>query len=157
MVALGWTLGFLECICIAILIGIGADFVTHLSAAYSNNSDCVDRRQRTEHALVHMGPSVLAAAFTTISGALIMIFTQILFFKRFAFVLLFTIVHSTVGALIVFCTLTNCCGPENMSTLLSNLHCVIDRIRGHSTETLSTTSSESNKDDESIDESIPEC
>jgi hypothetical protein len=37
MVLCGWTLGFIESICIAILIGISADFVTHLSVAYTTN------------------------------------------------------------------------------------------------------------------------
>ncbi len=111
MVALGWTLGFLECICIAILIGISADFVTHLSAAYTADKGNVDRKERTQRALVSMGPSILAAAFTTTASSVVMIFTVIVFFHKFAFVLLITIIHSTSGAFIFFCTLTNCLGP----------------------------------------------
>eukprot|EP00934_Nitzschia_sp_Nitz4_P007654 Nitzschia sp. Nitz4//scaffold24_size164493//31405//34493//NITZ4_002311-RA/size164493-snap-gene-0.1-mRNA-1//1//CDS//3329544063//7644//frame0 len=113
MVALGWTMGFLECICISILIGISADFVTHFSNAYTNQTGFVDRSRRAKHTLVHMGPSVLASAATTGSAAVIMIFTEITFFQKFAHVLLITITHSTVAGLVVFMTLTECFGPRN--------------------------------------------
>lgn len=121
MVLCGWTLGFIESICIAILIGISADFVTHLSVAYTTEEGNLDREKRTEQALLDMGPSILAAAFTTIVSSVIMIFTKIVFFGRFAYVMLFTISHSTFGAFIVFCTLTNCAGPSNPSVFLNSV------------------------------------
>jgi hypothetical protein len=119
IVALGWTLGFLECICIAILIGISADFVTHLSVAYVAPKGKVRKENRTAHALVHMGPSILASAITTGGAAVIMVFTVILFFQKFAFVLLFTILHSTLGSFVFFITLTNCFGPSEPDCLVS--------------------------------------
>jgi hypothetical protein len=71
----------------------------------------VDRGERTKYALLEMGPSILAAAFTTIAGAAIMLFTVITFFEKFAVVLFLTIIQATAGSFIVFLTLTDCFGP----------------------------------------------
>jgi hypothetical protein len=111
LVALGWTLGFLESICFAILIGISCDFVIHFTHAYSMLPGNVDRGERTKHALLEMGPSILAAAFTTIAGATVMLFTVISFFEKFAVVLFLTIIQATAGSFIVFLVLTDCFGP----------------------------------------------
>jgi predicted RND superfamily exporter protein len=75
LVGFGWTLGFLESICFAILIGVSVDFVIHLCHAYSTMKGEHDRGERTKYALITMGPSILAAAFTTIAAAIIMLFT----------------------------------------------------------------------------------
>ena len=128
MVLCGWTLGFMESICIAILIGISADFVTHLSVAYTRDKGNVGREKRTQQALVDMGPSILAAAFTTFASSVIMTFTQILFFSRFAYVLLFTITNSMLGAFIVFCTVTNCAGPSNPGVFLSSVMVAMKQV-----------------------------
>jgi hypothetical protein len=109
--ALGWTLGFLESICFAILIGVSCDFVIHFTHAYAMLPGSVDRGERTKYALLEMGPSILAAAFTTIAGAAIMLFTVITFFEKFAVVLFLTIIQATAGSFIVFLTLTDCFGP----------------------------------------------
>ena len=102
LVSLGWTLGFLESICFAILIGISVDFVIHFGHSYSSIQGDVSRGERTKYALVHMGPSVLAAAFTMICSAVIMLFTVITFFQKFALILFFTVIQSVVGSFIVF-------------------------------------------------------
>merc|ERR1712151_696938 len=91
LVALNWTLGFLECICFAILIGISVDFVIHFSHAYASLKGDINRHERTKYALLHMGPSILAAATTTIISATIMLFTILLFFQKFALILFLTI------------------------------------------------------------------
>ena len=112
LVSLGWTLGFLESICFAILIGISCDFVIHFSHAYAALPGDQNRHVRTKHALIQMGPSILAAAFTTIAAATIMLFTVITFFEKFAVVLFLTIVLATVGSFIVFLSLADCVGPS---------------------------------------------
>ena len=75
LVAFGWTLGFLESICFAILIGVAVEFVIHFVHAYASKPGNVSRSERTKYALILTGPSILAAAFTTISVAIIMLFT----------------------------------------------------------------------------------
>jgi 5-methyltetrahydrofolate--homocysteine methyltransferase len=117
LVAIGWTLGFLESICFAILIGISCDFVIHFGHAYASLPGIVSRDQRTKFALIHMGPSILAAAFTTIASAIVMIFTVNTFFVKFAIILFFTILQATVGSFIVFLTFTDCVGPNEPTYL----------------------------------------
>jgi len=136
MAGIGWTLGFLESVCFSILIGVSVDFVIHFSHAYvaasehlahngngNSNVDIknLDRHDRTKFALIHMGPSVLAAAFTTVAGATIMLFTVITFFQKFAIVLFLTIILSTVGSFVVFLSLTDCIGPSNPTYLYDKM------------------------------------
>jgi hypothetical protein len=129
MVAAGWTLGFLEAVCFAILIGVSVDFVIHFSHAYVSMPGKVARDVRTKHALIDMGPSILAAAFTTIAGAGVMLFCVITFFTKFAFVLFFAIVQATIGSFIFFLTLTDCIGPEE-PTYMADL--LVKQCKGES-------------------------
>jgi hypothetical protein len=121
LVGIGWTLGFLESICFAILIGVSVDFVIHFSHAYAALPGDASREKRTKHALIKMGPSILAAAFTTIASALIMLFTEILFFQKFALILCFTVIQATLGSFIVFLTMTICIGPSRPTHLVDTL------------------------------------
>merc|ERR1712076_51632 len=102
LVASGWTLGFLESICFAILIGISCDFVLHFCHAYAHLPGSVSRETRTKYALIRMGPSILAAAFTTIASAAI---------------LFFTIIQATVGSFVVFTAFADCIGPSHPTAL----------------------------------------
>ena len=117
MVAAGWQFGLLESICFTILIGVSVDFVIHFSHAYTEQPGQVSRHERTKYALIHMGPSILAAAFTTLASATIMLFTAILFFRLFATVMFFTMIQATVGSFVVFLTLTETLGPSNPTFL----------------------------------------
>lgn len=121
LVASGWTLGFLESICFAILIGISCDFVLHFSHAYAYLPGEVGRNERTKYALIHMGPSILAAAFTTICSAIIMLFCVISFFKQFAQILFYTILMSTIGSFIVFLSLADTLGPSRPTYLFDKI------------------------------------
>merc|ERR1711937_673270 len=71
--------------------------------------------------LVRMGPSILAAAFTTICSAAIMLFTVISFFQQFALILFYTIIQATVGSFVVFIAFTDCIGPSNPTYLVDSL------------------------------------
>lgn len=83
LVSMGWELGFLESVCFAILVGISCDFVIHFGHAYIHFKGDVDKRERTKYAVLHMGPSILAAAATTVSSALVMLFCKVVFFTKF--------------------------------------------------------------------------
>jgi len=113
LVAADWEFGLLESICFTILIGVSVDFVVHFSHAYAESPGAVKKYERTKYALIHLGPSILAAAFTTAASATIMLFTTILFFRLFATIMLFTIIQSTVGSFVVFLSLTETMGPSN--------------------------------------------
>lgn len=65
-----------------------------------------------------MGPSILAAAFTTFAAALVMLFTIITFFEKFAVILFLTIAQSTVGSFVVFLVMADCIGPSDPTRLI---------------------------------------
>jgi len=113
LVSLGWTLGFLESICIAILIGISCDFVMHFSHAYSHITGSVPRTERSKFTVIHMGPSILAAGITTVAASLLMLLCKVTFFTKFATILLMSITHATIGAFFVFLVLADVAGPED--------------------------------------------
>jgi hypothetical protein len=145
MVSIGWTLGFLESICFAILIGVSVDFVIHFSHAYCHYPGKVSKEGRTKHALIDMGPSVLAAAFTTLAGAAIMLGCVITFFTKFALVLFFTIIQAIIGSFIVFLTLTDCIGPEDPTYMAERL---VEQCSGESKSMVDSPSVEGGKDKE---------
>jgi hypothetical protein len=59
-----------------------------------------------------MGPSILAGAFTTVAGAVVMLFTVILFFQKFALILFYTVIMATTCAFVVFLSISDTCGPK---------------------------------------------
>lgn len=117
----GWTLGFLEAICFAILVGMSSDFVLHFSHAYCSPPGVVDRHIRTSRALLSMGPSILAAAITTIAAAIVLLFAQISFFRRFAVILLYTLTTGLVASMVLFFVLTDTFGPAEPTVLVDGL------------------------------------
>lgn len=121
LVASGWSLGFLESVCFAILIGISADFVLHFGHSYSSLPGDRSRHERSKYALLRMGPSILAAAFTTVCAAIVMFFTTITFFQKFAQILFFTIVMATAGSFIFFITLSDTFGPSKPTAFVDGI------------------------------------
>jgi len=127
LVGLGWNLGFLESVLFAILIGISCDFVIHFGHAYTMYNGSVNRHHRSQFALTHMGPSIIAAAFTTFMAAVVMIFTEITFFRKFAVILFMTILHSIIGCFVVFLVLCDCFGPAEPTKTYDTIR---SKIRG---------------------------
>jgi len=121
LVSLGWELGFLESVCFAILIGISCDFVIHFGHAYNHLKGNVPRETRTEYAVVHMGPSILAAAVTTFAAATVMLFCQVVFFTKFAMILLMTILHATIGSFVVYLVLSDLFGPAEPTRIVDKV------------------------------------
>ena len=121
LVAAGWTLGFLESILFAILIGISCDFVIHFSHAYAALEGHTPRGERTRYALISMGPSILAAAFTTFAASMVMLGTIITFFEKFAIILFLTILQSTIGSFVVFLVMVDCIGPTDPTYLVDHM------------------------------------
>ena len=72
-----------------------------------------------------MGPSILAAAFTTLAAAAIMLFTTITFFVKFAVVLFFTIIQATVASFVVFVVIVDVCGPSRPTYLIDKIMLMI--------------------------------
>lgn len=93
----------------------------HFSHAYTELPGDRDRGERTKYALIHLGPSILAAGFTTLAGAGVMLFAIVYFLHLFALVLFFTIVQATIGSFVVFLVLADCLGPSNPTSALDRL------------------------------------
>jgi len=121
LVSLGWQLGFVESVCFAASIGISCDFVIHFGHAYISSPGYRPREERTKHAVTHMGPSIMASAFTTFSTAVIMLFCQIVFFTKFAQMLLMTIIHAIIGSFVVYLVLNDTFGPAEPTKFIDNI------------------------------------
>ena len=68
-----------------------------------------------------MGPSILAAAFTTFASATVMLFCKVTFFQKFATILIFTILHATIGSFVVFLALNVTVGPSEPTKFIDSL------------------------------------
>merc|ERR1712232_856760 len=97
------------------------DFVIHFAHAYAMMPGEHSRAERSKHALIHMGPSILAASFTTLAAAVVMLFCQVTFFRKFALILLMTIVHATIGSFVVYLVFTDSSGPTEPTKFVDNI------------------------------------
>jgi hypothetical protein len=95
--------------------------VIHFGHAYIHLKGDVSRSVRTKHAVIHMGPSILAAAVTTSSAAIAMLFCQATSFTKFALILLMTILHSAIGSFVVYLVCTVTFGPSEPTRLLDSM------------------------------------
>jgi hypothetical protein len=95
--------------------------VIHFGHAYIHLKGDVSRSLRTKHAVIHMGPSILAAAVTTFSAAIAMLFCQVTFFTKFALILLMTILHATIGSFVVYLVCTVTFGPSEPTKLVDSV------------------------------------
>ena len=97
----GWKLGVLESMCMAISVGICVDFICHHAHAYSCDSN--SRKDRITHSLVEMGISVVSAAVTTFTAAFVLLqFTTVTFFTKFGVFLAVCMICSIAVALVCF-------------------------------------------------------
>jgi len=61
---------------------------------------------------MHMGPSILAAALTTFTSAVFMLFCEMKFFSLFATMLLLTITYAVIASMIYYIVLADLFGPS---------------------------------------------
>jgi hypothetical protein len=159
LVALGWRLGVLESMCMAISVGICVDFICHCAHAYSHapvaaagtcatatgaaaaataaatrcfatvhvanialawrcanlaaSLDVVGTRaDRVTHALAEMGVSIVSAAVTTFTAAMVLaLFTTVVFFTEFGVFLAVCMGCSVTVALAYFPAMLALVGP----------------------------------------------
>ena len=115
IVAMGWTLGFLEGICLVILIGLSVDYVLHIGHAYAHaaRQRGATREECARHAIATMGFPVLSAAFTTLIAALFLLRATVVFFVKFGTVTVLSSVFSSIVSVILFVALLAAAGPTN--------------------------------------------
>ena len=87
VVGMGWTLGFLEAICFAILVGLSCDFIVHIAHAYKE-SKAQTKRDKTLEAIWAMGPPVMFAALSTSLAGALLFTCNILFYVKFGAILM---------------------------------------------------------------------
>ena len=111
MEIVGWTLGVIESIAIVILIGFSVDYAVHLANHYVE-SVYEDRFKRMEEALSSIGISIFSGAITTIGSGVFLFFATLLFFQKFALLIVGTIGFSLFFSLVFFTALNHLAGPQ---------------------------------------------
>ena len=100
MVMLGWNLGSIESILIAIIAGFSVDYVVHLAHAYEASDG--NTNERLTAAFGDMGISVLNGMVTSVAASIPLFFCQLQFFAKFGTFLCLTIAFSWLFANFVF-------------------------------------------------------
>jgi predicted RND superfamily exporter protein len=93
---IGWTLGSIESILIALLAGFSVDYVVHLAHAYEIAKG--DTYARLTKAFSDMGISVLNGMITSVAASIPLFFCQLQFFSKFGTFLCLTIAFSWIFA-----------------------------------------------------------
>merc|ERR1712025_1223655 len=101
MVMLGWQLGSIESILIAVIAGFSVDYVVHLAHSYEA-AEGNTTSDRVKAAFGDMGISVMNGMITSIAASIPLFFCQLSFFAKFGGFLCFTIAFSWVFANFVF-------------------------------------------------------
>jgi predicted RND superfamily exporter protein len=96
MVLLGWSLGSIESILIAIIAGFSVDYVVHLAHAYEIAKG--NTYERITEAFGDLGISVFNGMITSVVASIPLFFCQLQFFAKFGTFLCLTIAFSWVFA-----------------------------------------------------------
>ena len=111
MEMLGWSLGILEAISVVIIVGFSVDYVVHLANHYVE-SVYQDRYRRMKDALTSIGISIVSGAITTIGSSIFLLMATILFYEKFAVLVLSTILFSLYFSLVFFVCINHWIGPN---------------------------------------------
>lgn len=107
----GWQLGIIEAIAIVIIIGFSVDYVVHLANHYVE-SVYKDKFRRMQDSLTGVGISIVSGAITTLGSSLPLFFALIVFFNKFAILMLSTILFSLYSAMVIFVSINLLIGPS---------------------------------------------
>jgi predicted RND superfamily exporter protein len=100
----GWSLGVIESINLAVLVGMSVDYVVHLAHSYTS-SMLATRTERVRQALIANGGAIVSGSVTTLSAAFFLVIAQNQFFFKFGAYLLATIGLAIIYSLGFFGTL----------------------------------------------------
>lgn len=107
---LGWDLGITESIGVVIAIGYSFDGAAHIATAYVESRD-IGRFDRTRDALTDLGISILFGALSTLLAGFMLFPAIIIFFVKFAALIVATITLSLVFSLMFLPALLLVLGP----------------------------------------------
>lgn len=111
MVWLRWKFGFIEAVCLTIVMGFSIDFVAHMAIAYNESREDT-RYGRTQQAIAQLGVSVWAGAISTVISTSFMAQSIMTPFSRLGIFMLCNIAISCLFALVVFPASLTIIGPE---------------------------------------------
>lgn len=107
---LGWQLGITESIGVVIAVGYSFDGAAHIATAYVESKSS-DRFNRTRDALTDLGISILFGAITTLLAGFMLFPAIIIFFKKFAGLIVTTVALGMIWSLIFFPAMLLIVGP----------------------------------------------
>ena len=110
----GAEMGISESVGILLTIGYSVDYVVRLAVVYIQSHQ-ISRFDRTTEAITKMGVSLFNGAMATVGSTCALFFSQLIFFRKFAFMLSSTVVLSVLFSLIYYSALSHSFGPENQS------------------------------------------
>jgi len=138
VVAMGWTLGFLEGICFSILIGLSVDFVIHMGHGYveavrlgQEQGVVLSRHKCAQQSVATMGFPVLSAGLTTLLSAVILFFCEITFFQKFGTIVLLSMIFAMIATFMLYVPLLDAAGPEGNFGNVYGALCMRKVERGH--------------------------
>jgi protein dispatched 1 len=141
----GWELGISESVAVVILVGISVDFNVHLASMYVHSFH-VTRRAKMAEAFVEMGISILSGAITTFGSSCFLWGGVVVFFTKFAVIMMSTISFSLFFALVFFAALCFQFGPEGDTGSVRALYAHCTRLcPGSDTDTDTDTDKSKNK------------
>ena len=115
----GWPLGAMEAISVPLVVGLAVDYCLHLSHAYNTASEpssgkrLTSRRDRARQALLEVGPSITAAALTTVACMLVLLACRIVVFVQFGIILAVTLALGITFTLTTFLAALLIVGPND--------------------------------------------
>ena len=111
MVMSGWEMGASESVAMVVTIGFSVDYVCHLAAHYVHSGEKL-RYYRSTEAITDMGVSIFSSGITTLGSGFFLFGCTIIFFQKFAIVIVSTVLFSLAYALIYFQALCHVIGPQ---------------------------------------------
>jgi len=112
---MGWSFGIAESVAAVIIIGMSVDYCVHLAGAYVE-SLANTREERTRESLTAMGISITAGAATTTLSAVFLWGAVLIFFNKFAYLIMVTIIGSYIWSIGFFASCCLVCAPNSGRT-----------------------------------------
>ena len=100
-----------ESVATVIVIGFSVDYVVHLAAHYVHSAYHAKRKKATE-SISAMGVSIVSGAITTLGSGVFLFGGTIIFFQKFALVIVITVLLSLLYSLCYFLAFLHIFGPN---------------------------------------------
>ena len=111
MVSRGWELGVSESIAMVIIIGFSVDYVVHLASHFVHATGPT-RYDRATDSISSMGVSIFSGGLTTLGSGVFLFGATIVFFTKFAVIIVTTVIFSLTYSLVFFLAVLHAAGPR---------------------------------------------